>query len=178
LTDRPEFRYHPDPLATGSVKRAAVTCDACGQARDLVYAGPVYAQGSEPTLCPWCIADGTAAEAFGAEFTGVGSEAPDDIHEDVLIRVTQRTPGFTGWQQEHWLYHCGDAAAFLGLAGRDEIEAHPGALESLMGELAEHDWSSDEVEEYLSGLSKTASPTAYLFRCRSCETHLACADGD
>jgi hypothetical protein len=178
MTEGPEFRYHPHPLATGSVKRADVTCDACGQLRGLVYVGPVYAQENEPTLCPWCIADGTAAEAFGAEFTSVGTEAPIDIHEDVLIRVTQQTPGFAGWQQEHWLYHCGDAAAFLGLAGRDELEAHPGALESLTSELAELNWSSDEVAEYLSGLSKTHSPTAYLFRCLSCETHLAYSDGD
>jgi uncharacterized protein CbrC (UPF0167 family) len=178
VTEGPEFRYHPDPLATGSVERAEAKCDACGQLRHLVYVGPVYAEEGEPTLCPWCIADGTAAEAFGAEFTSVGPEAPEDIHEDALLRLTQRTPGFTGWQQEHWLYHCGDAAAFLGLAGREELEAHPGALESLISELAELNWSNDEVDDYLSALSTTSSPTAYLFRCLSCETHLAYSDSD
>jgi uncharacterized protein len=178
MTDGPEFRYHPDPVATGSVEATERMCDACGRTRRLAYLGPVYAPGHEPLLCPWCIADGTAAEAFGAEFTSVGPEAPDDIHEEVFARLTKRTPGFTGWQQEHWLYHCGDAAAFLGLAGREELEAHPGALESLLSELAELDWSSDEVEEYVSALSKTGSPTAYLFRCLSCETHIAYSDSD
>ena len=32
----------------------------------------------------------------------------------MLDEITQRTPGFTGHQQEHWLYHCGDGAAFIG----------------------------------------------------------------
>ncbi len=40
---------------------------------------------------------------------------------DVIDEVSGRTPGFSGWQQERWLVHCGDACAFLGPAGRTEI---------------------------------------------------------
>ncbi|WP_264169817.1 CbrC family protein [Burkholderia cepacia] len=39
----PAFRYHPDPLATGSVIRSDARCVCCGDARGYVYAGPVHA---------------------------------------------------------------------------------------------------------------------------------------
>jgi uncharacterized protein len=114
----PDIPYHPDPLGTGFVVESAASCRACGQARGYVYTGPVYSTDElEEALCPWCIADG-AAEAFGAEFTDVGAEVPDDVPREVLEELAYRTPGFSGWQQEHWLYHCGDGAAFLGVADR------------------------------------------------------------
>ena len=65
-------------------------------------------------LCPWCIADGSAALRLRIEFTDVGDDVPDDVPGGVLDEITERTPGFNGWQQEHWLYHCGDGAAFIG----------------------------------------------------------------
>ena len=92
--------------------------------------------------------------------------------------MTTRTPGFSGWQQEHWLYHCGDGAAFLGAAGWPELEKHPDALDKVREELPRGVWSSDEVEAYLRALYKDGSPTAYLFRCRHCGTHLAYSDSD
>ncbi|WP_372495063.1 CbrC family protein [Micromonospora phytophila] len=41
-------------------------------------------------------------------------DVPDDVPLDVVDEVTQRTPGFHGWQHPSWLYHRGDGAAFLG----------------------------------------------------------------
>jgi uncharacterized protein CbrC (UPF0167 family) len=113
----PAFRYHPDPLATGSVIASDAACAACDKARGYVYAGPVYAPDEPEALCPWCIADGTAAEVFDAEFTDVGVGVPDDVPREVLEELAFRTPGFSGLQQEHWLYHCADAAEFHGVAG-------------------------------------------------------------
>jgi uncharacterized protein CbrC (UPF0167 family) len=113
----PDFPYHPDPQATGSIERSSTHCIACGQARGYVYTGPVFSVNHElldDAVCPWCIADGSAAERFDAQYTGVGDELPADVSDSVIIAVTQRTPGFSGWQQEHWLYHCGDGAAFVG----------------------------------------------------------------
>ena len=110
----PEFAYHPDPVATGSVERSDAECVACGRARGWIYRGPVYAADElADSLCPWCIADGTAASRFDAEFTDVG-DAPDGVPGEVVETIARRTPGFTGWQQEHWLYHCGDGAVFMG----------------------------------------------------------------
>ncbi|MEU7305347.1 CbrC family protein [Streptomyces sp. NPDC007206] len=43
-------------------------------------------------LCPWCIADGSAAGRFAGEFTN--SYGLDSASEDVLYEVTRRSPGF------------------------------------------------------------------------------------
>ncbi|MET9648266.1 CbrC family protein [Streptomyces syringium] len=37
-------------------------------------------------------------------------------------------------------------------------------------------WSAAQIEQYLSALSKDGQPTAYLFQCRSCGSHLAYSD--
>src|SRR6266542_1799858 len=53
--------------------------------RGYVYVGPVYAiEELDEAFCPWCIADGTAAAKFDAEFTDVGAGVPDDVPPDVL----------------------------------------------------------------------------------------------
>ena len=121
----PAFPYHPDPVATGSVVESDGTCKACRRARGFVYEGPVYGpQELHGSVCPWCIADGTAAEVLGSEFTDVGVGVPDKVPSAVLEELAFRTPGFSGWQQEHWLYHCRDAAAFLGADDREATTAY------------------------------------------------------
>jgi len=87
--------------------------------------------------------------------------------------VTTRTPGFNGSQQEHWLFHCGDGAAFLGPAGSKELQAYPDAVEVLRHERAVYGWPPGELENYLRSLDKDDEPRAYLFECRRCGTHLA-----
>jgi hypothetical protein len=160
----PEFPYHPDPVATGSVEPSTAECIVCGQARGHVYTGPVYAEDEHEGICPWCIADGSAAEQLDAEFTDVG-DFPDGVPSEVVDAVARRTPGFSGWQQEHWLYHCDDGAAFLGRAGYDDVRDKPDALEALR---------QDEIPpEALEALDREGETTAYLFRCRHCGTHLA-----
>lgn len=145
----PVFRYHPDPVTTEMVTETARACRCCGRARGVVYAGAVHAaEELVEQLCPWCIADGSAARTFGAEFTDVGIGVPPGVPPEVLDELATRTVGFTGWQQEHWMYHCNDAAAFLGLA-------------------------SDAA----AGMSAVASvSTTYLFRCLHCRTELSYSD--
>lgn len=118
----PHFPYHPDPVRTGSVVAADVRCLGCDQVRPYTYAGPVYstAQLDDP-LCPWCIADGTAARRFDAEFTAAPQDHRGHLPAAAIDEVVSRTPGFSGWQEERWLDHCGDVAAFLGPAGAAEL---------------------------------------------------------
>jgi uncharacterized protein CbrC (UPF0167 family) len=113
----PDFPYHPDPFRTGSITSSTVPCAVCGHAYGYVYVGPVFAthDGIEGPLCPWCIADGSAAARLHLEFTDVrNDEVPATVPGRVLDEIAERTPGFSGWQQEHWLYHCDDGAAFVG----------------------------------------------------------------
>jgi hypothetical protein len=167
----PVFPYHPDPIATGAVVCSDALCNCCGHARGYIYSGPVYAiEDLRDRLCPWCIADGSAADRYKAQFTDVIDELPADR----LTAITQRTPGFSGWQQERWLVHCQDGAAFLGAVGAAELADYPEARESLRLELSS--WPVHQADEYLNALTADGQPTAYLFQCRACYAHLAYSD--
>lgn len=167
----PVFKYHPDPIATGSVEASDATCLACDEARGFIYTGLPYAEEElEDAVCPWCIAEGSAHEKFGAEFTdsaGVGGYGKwEEVAPEVSAEVAQRTPGFTGWQQEMWFTHCGDAGAFLGRAGRRELEGFGSEAVAAIKDDAGLD--DDEWEDYFSSLDKAGEPTAYVFRCLHC----------
>jgi hypothetical protein len=166
----PTFRYHPDPIGTGSIVESDEECECCARRRGYRYEGPVYAVVEIEIVCPWCIDDGSAHENLGCEFTdsaGVGdhgswSPVPDAIAE----HVTTRTPGFSGWQQERWWTCCNDAAAFLGRAGRRELsELGPPAVEAIRLECG---LEGAEWQDYFQALEKDGSPTAYVFECLHC----------
>jgi uncharacterized protein CbrC (UPF0167 family) len=177
VTELPDFPYHPDPIATGSVARSPTECLVCGKARGFIYTGPVYAVDEfVEEICPWCIADGTAATKLDAKFTDAGWGVPDAVPAEVTETIATRTPGFAGWQQERWLYHCNDGAAFLGSAGSEELEPHPDAVEMLRREAEESGWDDDQIAGYIGALDKHGDRTAYLFRCRHCGTDLAYSD--
>jgi uncharacterized protein CbrC (UPF0167 family) len=176
----PVFRYHPDPLATGSIVPAATVCRACGQARGYIYVGPVYAEAElEDCICPWCIADGTAHQRWDAMFTdmaAIGGDRWEAVPDAVLEAVAYRTPGFSSWQGEAWFTHCGDAAAFLGPMGRKDLaKLGPAAVAAIREEAGLDD---DEWTDYYHGLERDGSPTAYLFRCLHCGTFGGYSDFD
>ena len=168
----PVFKYHPDPIVTGSLRLSKPMCRCCRQARGLIYVGPVYARADlQESLCPWCIADGSAHRLFAAEFTdfnGVGGYGSwDNIPILIKEEVAYRTPGFCGWQQEKWWTHCSDAAAFVGYAGCKEVEScGPDLVEMLR--LDSGLTGQDEWQTYFRALDKVRGPTAYLFRCLHC----------
>jgi uncharacterized protein CbrC (UPF0167 family) len=73
--------------------------------------------------------------------------------------------GFSGWQQERWFTHCGDAAEFLGPMGKEQLEQlGPEAVNVVRLE------SGYEAKEwaYYSLNVRTGPATAYLFRCHHC----------
>jgi len=169
----PNFKYHPDPLATGSVVPSDTSCRCCERVRGFIYIGPVYAEDElADSICPWCIADGAAHEKFDAEFVdtaGVGDYGNwPDVAEEIVREVAWRTPGFSGWQQERWFTHCDDAAEFLGLAGRKELEIY--GAQAISAIRQEANFSAEDWEEYFAALDKESGPTAYVFRCRHCGT--------
>lgn len=132
-----------------------------------MYSGPIYAVDEIEVICPWCIADGGAAREFDADFTTVDG-APPDVPMAVLDEVLHRTPGFAGWQQERWLFHCSDAAEYLGRVGYGDVAN----VRSVLQALAADGWDS-EILQYMRA---DGDLTGYLFRCRHCGTKLAYAD--
>jgi uncharacterized protein CbrC (UPF0167 family) len=171
----PAFRYHPDPIATGSVEAEPFECACCGEHREYRYVGPIYSIHPVRKLCPWCIADGSAAAQFDVEFTGVLYPA-ESVPGTVLDEVLRRTPGFIEWQAESWMFHCGDAAAYLGRAGRAELADHDGAIATIVADLEEQGLSHEQIEAHVAALHVDGDVTAQLFRCLHCSTHVAYVD--
>lgn len=162
----PSFRYHPDPVATGSIQHSGGGCPSCGEVTGWAYATTPYGMGEQPEgLCPWCIASGAAADRFGSQFC---DQIVGDVPEEVAEELRLRTPGFVSWQGERWLAHCGDACAYLGPVGWDRLVDLPDARDALIRD----GWPPDvlpliRVDGDLSG---------YLFVCLTCGTYLAWAD--
>ncbi len=166
----PRFKYHPDPEGTGSIVPSVDACQVCGKVRGLAYQGQPYSNTELEVICPWCIADGSAHEKFGAEFIdreavggyGRWTRVPRTVVEEVAFR----TPGFNGWQQEQWFTHCEDAAEFLGPMGKEELDSI--GHEAIAVIQRESGCTGDEWNSYYRTLNKHQRATAYLFRCRHC----------
>ncbi|MFQ6148027.1 CbrC family protein [Streptomyces seoulensis] len=170
----PSFRYHPAPVATGAIVDSGEVCVCCRQSRGWIYTLSLYTEQDVPgQICPWCIADGTAAERFDGEF--IDAYGLDGVSWEVLQEVTRRTPAFSAWQDPRWLVHCHDAAAFRGEVGYTELAEHPEALNQLRTDLRMGGWrDTDQLEEFLHNLGHAAS--AMLFQCTICGDHLAYTD--
>jgi|SRR5215472_7796536 len=169
----PVFRYHPDPIRSGSLVESDQACRACGKARGYLYTGPVYAEDElDDTLCPWCISDGSAHQKFDATF--VDSEAFDEeAPVGAMDEITTRTPGFSAFQTEVWPSCCGDATAFLMPAGIQNLREQPG-LEGLALNHIIHEMgiSGGAATRCLNSLSRDSGPTAFVFQCLHCQKYL------
>jgi uncharacterized protein CbrC (UPF0167 family) len=176
--DLPVFRYHRDPIASGSIVASDARCLCCGEQRGFIYTGPAYCEEElEEALCPWCIADGSAHRKFDATFV---DEAcfPDETAPAVVEEIAHRTPGFSAWQQERWLACCGDAAVFLEPVGHAEIRARYPALEGTLMTYIVHELkiSGGAATRFLHALDRDQGPTAYVFACRHCDAQPAYID--
>ena len=166
----PTFKYHPDPVASGSIVASEAECRRCRQNRGYIYVGPVYSETDlEDGLCPWCIADGSAHQAFGATFVDGEAFAPE-LAESAVAEITQRTPGYDAWQSEEWPACCNDATAFQAPAGIAEIRKSYRELESAVLSHIVYNMgiSGGAATRLLQSLNRDTGPTAYLFRCQAC----------
>jgi uncharacterized protein CbrC (UPF0167 family) len=173
----PVFRYHPDPIASGSIVASDALCICCGKQRGFLYVGPAYSVSeTRDRLCPWCIADGSAHRKFDVCFTS--EDFPEDILPEIVDEVAHRTPGFSGWQQKIWLTCCADAAAFLEPVGYAEIRARHPQLEAKLLAHCERDlrMSHEAAVRAVQELNLKHGPTAYGFICRHCGERLAYFD--
>ncbi len=164
----PHFRYHPEPLASGSIEASATTCQCCGKARGYVYTGSPSPRHELPpgSLCPWCIADGSAAARYEASFSDDYPLLDAGVAADIVTEVCERTPGYTSWQQERWLVCCEDACAFRGDAGREEI-GQLGA-EGLAQRFADFAWPAITWQRLVDAYTPGGNPAIYRFDCLHC----------
>ena len=164
----PYFRFHPDPLSTGVIEERSTRCPVCDLERPLVYVGPFYSVEELEGICPWCIADGTAAARHDGTFQD--DFGLSDIDAASLDELIHRTPGYSSWQQEVWRTHCGQPCAYLGRTGTRRIRE--------LGVELEADLIEEGIADELDSLYEEA-PTGpnlmdvelHLFRCLHCGRH-------
>lgn len=163
----PTFRYHADPLSTGAIEPRQIQCACCGQPRAFVYVQPVYAtRDLDEKLCPWCIADGSAASQLGASFSDAHPLQKAGLAQEVIDEVCLRTPGYSSWQQEEWLAHCNDACVFHGDASEEDVED--------ASEATRADWRAHygKTEKQWGAATRDYEPAGdnafYKFVCRHC----------
>jgi uncharacterized protein len=163
----PRFRFHSDPIATGSARPSESPCRCCGFARGFVVGGVYSTHHLDDSICPWCVADGSAAERFDASFV---QDVEVPVSADDYREVLERTPGYTSWQGENWLVHCGVPMVFHGDISKAElhslrdkdrekvIDDYPFLFDGI-------EWSV-LVEDYEPG----GQPAFYKFTCFRCGT--------
>lgn len=173
MSGLPEFKYNPNAVRLGIIVKKETTCPVCKQERGYVYQGPFYSISQVEGICPWCIKDGSAARKFNGEFQdGASCESVDK--REYLQELTTRTPGYSGWQQERWLSHCGEFCALEDYVGWEEIKHLKDELIDDLDEIkADYRLSQQELEKFLIN---NGSMQGYLFKCLHCGQHRLTVD--
>lgn len=175
MSDIPHFKYNPNAERLGIIKKEMTHCPVCGQNRAYVYRGPFYTVDEVEGICPWCIKDGSAAKKFKGEFQDAAS-CDSVINPESIVELTTRTPGYSGWQQERWLSHCGDFCALKDYVGWEEIKDLQDELSNDLTYIkTENNITQEELENYLVN---NGSMQGYLFQCLHCEKHRLTIDTD
>jgi len=176
MSNLPKFKYHPDPIGTGTfIVGETVSCDCCNKEVDVYYERPFYSVEEIIAICPFCIANGEAAKKFDGEFQdsySIEGILPDpDIpttfnNEDAIVEVTTKTPGYRGIQQEVWLNHCDDLCAFIGYVVWDDIKSKLNDLACLESDIEKFGMNISDLETHLI---KDGHMQGYLFQCLHCK---------
>ena len=162
----PKFKYHPNPLQTGSIEQSNEECEVCKQKRGYISTTGIYAIENVDNICPWCIADGSAAKKYNGEFVA-GVDNPEILSETILDELFTRTVSFSSFQEEMWLTHCNDACEFHGLAKTSDVKKiSEEEIQSLVN-------NSSLTREEIKGIQQEDDNVEqhYLFKfvCRHCD---------
>ncbi|MBY0597819.1 CbrC family protein [Bacillus bingmayongensis] len=167
----PSFKYNKNPLGLLVIREADGMCPVCRRKTGYVYDGPFYTTFDEEeteNICPWCIANGFAAQKFDGEFNYSG-EHMDVQNKEYTDELFYRTPSYFSWQGEYWLSHCNDYCAIIDEVGWKEI-AH---LEHELNDDIEKIINKKKItrEDFKGMLYKKGHFTGYLFQCVHCSKH-------
>jgi uncharacterized protein len=168
----PEFPLFPDPVRERVIERSERKCSICEHQRGSIYTGPQYGQSpatDDLTVCPWCIADGSAG-GRGLHFNDPtiypAFDSTPQLTADDRTLVARKTPGFVTWQGNHWLMCCGRACLYLGEADPADLRGRwSSAIPSMF---AGEDRDAAEIEEIVSEVTRGGVLCAYVFQCQVC----------
>jgi len=162
----PVFKYHPNPIETGAVKKSDEACECCGEKRGYTYTSIIFSQEDIETICPWCIADGSASTKFDGEFSDGCSLAKAEINEKIIDEVCKSTPAFNCWQEVEWQSHCNDACKFLGDASKEDLMMLTEVR--LDNFLKEELITLEQWKNILKDYVKGGCAAVYKFECTKC----------
>ena len=173
LKDLPFFKYHPDPLETGSFEEGAEKiCPCCGNKSKVYYSSFPYCSEDVEYICPTCISNGEAARKFDAEFVQ-NAEWHGENDEEKDDELFHRTPGYMSWQGEYWLSCCDDYCAYMGTVGTRELKAM-----DIADEVIEEYVQRGAFEDIGEYLVKDGPMCGYLFKCLHCGKYHLWVDAD
>ena len=173
LKDLPFFKYHPDPLETGSFEEGEEKiCPCCGNKSKVYYSSFPYCSEDVEYICPTCISNGEAARKFDAEFVQ-NAEWHGENDEEKDDELFHRTPGYMSWQGEHWLSCCDDYCAYMGTVGTRELKAM-----DIADEVIEEYVKRGAFEDIGEYLVKDGPMCGYLFKCLHCGKYHLWVDAD
>jgi uncharacterized protein CbrC (UPF0167 family) len=170
----PTFPLFRDPVGEGVIERGDQECAACRRKRGWVYIGPGFegAGAVGKRVCPWCIADGTAASKLRYRFNeGIEATYVPPARRSAwlaeLALVEERTPGFHTQQGNHWMACCGRACVYLGAAGKGDLEEGgkwAAAAASVLEFVDDEEYRANVLQD-VGGISVGA----YVFECVVCK---------
>lgn len=169
----PTFRYHPDPLKTGSIKESSEACECCNRTRGYIYTGSIYGVRNVSNLCPWCISNGDAHKKFEVEFPSLMPPVIDpnnpvkfECSDAAFDELLYRTPAFSSYQEIEWPNHCKDFCEFHGIATVGDFKKISNEEKN---RLFETTWlDQEELESLQKGNEKTELHYLLRFICTQC----------
>lgn len=172
--DLPKFEYFADPVGNGCVVERDAVCPSCAKIRPFMYQGPIFSVADVSEVCPWCIADGSAAAKLTVSFNDLVG-VPSGVPNDVVETLEARTPGYETWQSHRWLFSDNDALVFVGeVAGADVIkEGDPSKIFACLEALKEWNLPGDFS---LANTVIGGQPALYLFKDRATSEYRAYAE--
>jgi len=97
------------------------------------------------------------------------------INPKIYEHVTKRTPGYSSWQGNKWIFSNTDAMLFLGeVVGKDMLaENNPKKISAVLSTLNKRDsWTQEELKSLIHG----GQPSVYLFYDRQNDSYHAYED--
>jgi uncharacterized protein CbrC (UPF0167 family) len=143
--------------------------------RGYIYTGPVYSlEDLDDALCPWCIADGSAAAKFDADFCSPLALYNDKVAKSIIDEVQYRTPSYMSRQDCNWAAHCEDACEYHGLADAKYLKGLNEEQKNFL--LQELGWDEGMWDQLIENIPTDESvvddPEIHLFLCRHCKKEL------
>jgi uncharacterized protein CbrC (UPF0167 family) len=165
-------------VRSGAIQEADTVCGICAQRRSYRYAGSVLSDVDHglDELCPWCIADGTAARRWQARYGELDPDQDGGAPPDVADRVFSRTPGYVSWNDDHWPGHHADVCVFLGPVRTEAERRRLTVAQGIAVTAAVRALAAAQDLPADGTLDPADGPEAYLFGCRHCDAVLAYAE--